>query len=237
MIVFGTAEWQFYYNLFCEPVFFISTPAKTRWAPNRYPKRRGFANPFFFKCQPKRNLKVDFNFHRQSKCCNPNSFELFHFSRTFHPLRCWTWTGPPEPPTPVEEAELSLQAKQVGVFFVGWDFVSPKLDITFHWSSSQYYTLNLMFSRVWFEKLGLRSVFSTVAFFFPYRQSVEGNGSCCSTEHSRKQPTLWCLMLGCKFIPQHMSHEQHQNPTLKRTDLKRIGDSQMVASLETWPQL
>lgn len=109
--------------------------------------------------EPQRDIKkawirqsflVDFNFHRQSKCCNPNSFELFRSSRTFHPLRCWTWTGPPEPPTPVEEAELSLQAKQVGFFFVGWDFVSPKLDITVHWSSSQYYTLNLMFSRVWF---------------------------------------------------------------------------------------
>ena len=146
--------------------FWHSWVAVLRWAPNRYQK--GVDSPilFFFKCQPKRNLKVDFNFHNQSKCCNPNSFELFHFSRTFHPLRCWTWTGPPEPPTPVEEAELSLQAKQVGVFFVGWDFVSQKLDITFHWSSSQYRTLHLMLSRVWFEKLGLRSVFSTVAVFF-----------------------------------------------------------------------
>lgn len=45
--------------------------------------------------EPQRDIKkawirqsflVDFNFHRQSKCCNPNSFELFRSSRTFHPF-------------------------------------------------------------------------------------------------------------------------------------------------------
>jgi len=48
VIVFGSAEWQFYYNLFCQPVFFHQHTCKNTLSPKEISKRHGFANLFWW---------------------------------------------------------------------------------------------------------------------------------------------------------------------------------------------
>lgn len=159
--------------------------------------KNGVDSPvWFFGGQPKGGLLMDFNFHRQSKCCNPNSFELIipFFKEISSPslnMNRSTWTAHAGGRSRVEsssEAGWSFFCFMKFCFTRIWYHISLKFESILHLKSDVFKGL--------IEKLG-RSVFNSCGFFHIGNllkamaaaavRSTVGNNSCVMMSHVMMQ--------------------------------------------------